>query len=923
MVCLRSIFCSLIFLVAALAVSSASPSYGAIAPQVSFLNLVTQEIRTPVRIAIDQPGNIFVADPRGGGVLKYDHTGAFIKRFQLKGVRGIAVMPGGDIVVSRGNLVVVLDSESGMEKFKLGQGTGQFKLATGIAVDDTGRIFIADSIDNCVQVFSPTGVPVALPAAAAGKPSNSFGTFGSQSGQFSLPTGISFEKISRQLVITDSLNGRLQFFTPSGIFRKTIGSKGVGPLSFSSPQSVAFEYTKDASPSLFRMYVVDAFQSEVQVIDPSGVGSYLSTIGGYGVDPGRLVVPSDVLFDQDSSRLIVANGQGNLSMFGINVSSVPTPDLTPPEFTLNPVPAVSSSSSIILSGTIESEAFVSITSDSGAVAGPVAYAPLNTASAESFWSTTVSGLTNGLNTISLIAKDRAANPTVRVVSITYIPSGVRVAINRVGSPTNARTQVITGTMDSGATVTLSSSTSALFSSVTYPTATSWQSTVSGLVDGNNVITATAAKAGASSATSVIIAVVTTPPDMNVSMLADGSVTSYPVLNVSGYLPVDGYFDALLINGQPVQVNNDYFTAAILLNFGRNEITIRASDKAGNSSTLTSVITFNPDKPVVTIASPPDGTIVNDTSVALNGTAGNGTTVRLLIYNGSSPVAGTPFTAINQPGTGTVWSTAQNVPLDPGINTVVAEIADQYGTTSSVKTTIIRDANLPSFAVTVPLRDSVVSKKEQTVTGTVSRGATLTASLVPPSGAPLDVPVVRKADGTFEVQTALSAEGTYNLSITAVDSLGNAVTANRAFVYDVTAPTLSIVSANPLKVTFSEGSLVVRDKNGPVSFTAPVRNADGSIALDLTNALFDAATLDVQAVDMAGNSTRNGDIDSSGNVDIRDALKVMRMSVGLETSTVADRLRGDVAPLVHGKPAPDGVIDVFDVIYLLEKIVGLH
>src|SRR5512138_1649324 len=94
-----------------LGVLCAAVSAGAaLAPQVTFLNRVTQQVKTPVRLASDQFSNLYVADPRGGGIQKYDHTGNFLTSFPLKGVRGVAVTPTGDLVVSRGSSASVLDS---------------------------------------------------------------------------------------------------------------------------------------------------------------------------------------------------------------------------------------------------------------------------------------------------------------------------------------------------------------------------------------------------------------------------------------------------------------------------------------------------------------------------------------------------------------------------------------------------------------------------------------------------------------------------------------------------------------------------------------------------------------------------------------------------------------------------------------------
>jgi FtsP/CotA-like multicopper oxidase with cupredoxin domain len=69
-------------------------------------------------------------------------------------------------------------------------------------------------------------------------------------------------------------------------------------------------------------------------------------------------------------------------------------------------------------------------------------------------------------------------------------------------------------------------------------------------------------------------------------------------------------------------------------------------------------------------------------------------------------------------------------------------------------------------------------------------------------------------------------------------------------------------------------------------------------------------------------TPNGDVNGDGLVDIKDALKAMQISIGLTTPTLAELVRGDVAPFKNGIPVPDGVIDIVDVLLILRRAIGL-
>ena len=52
-------------------------------------------------------------------------------------------------------------------------------------------------------------------------------------------------------------------------------------------------------------------------------------------------------------------------------------------------------------------------------------------------------------------------------------------------------------------------------------------------------------------------------------------------------------------------------------------------------------------------------------------------------------------------------------------------------------------------------------------------------------------------------------------------------------------------------------------------------------------------------------------------DISDAIKALRIAVGLVTPTADDLLHGDVAPL----GAPDGRIDLADALLIMRNVVG--
>ncbi len=884
----------------------------ALLPTVNYLGRITGVI-APVRMAIDPYGKLYVADPRNSGIMLYDSAGHLIRKFPVKAARGVAITPFGDLVVTQGNTALVINTDTGSIRFPF----GQFKQASGVAVDDSGRIYVVDTLDSVVQVFSASGQPVPVKNSAAGMPANSFGTSSSPDGQLLLPTTVAYDRASKQLIVSDTGKSRLVFFDLDGGFIRAVGSRaqnGSAPV-FTSPQSVSPEYSKSSPQTLQRIYVSDSYQSEVQIIDPQGAGTYLGSIGGYGSAPGKLKVPVDTLFDPATSRLLITNGAGEITMYGINVTSIPVPDTLPPTLTLDALPGVTITNAIVIGGTVEKAAQLVITVPAGVIAGAVSTFPAPDA-AVYFWQATISGLNQGANLITVTARDSAPTPTTKTATITYDPTSVHVSIVQFTKPVNNATQVLSGTADQGAAVTLTGATGVTFDTV-ITSGTTWQSRVYGLTEGVNAITATAlANGGKSSSAITRITLLSAKPALEISTLPDGSKTSQSILNVSGVLPLGGFFDSLTVNGAAAKVMNNFFSTAIQLNPGSNLISVAAQDTAGNTSVITRTVFLEETLPTITITEPSDGSYINGTDVNLKGKAQPGNTVRLLLYNGSAN--GVPLNQLNH--TNGSWSTSGAMPLDPGLNTIVAEVTDKTGASSRIKITVTRDAAVPALTVTSPVRDISVNRSPQTVTGKLAPGATISVTLND-----ANVPVSQGADGSYSIPVPLPEEKLYSLAITATDALGNSSTTCRNLVYDVTAPQIMAVDpANPLKVTFKEGLPEVLDKNGPVAGVTITVNPDGSKTVDLSRAAnYDLKTLDIHAVDAAGNSTRNGNVTGSGKVDIKDALKLLRLAVSLDTPTPEQMLRGDVAPLTNGVSRPDGVIDVFDVVYVLEKTVGLR
>jgi tripartite motif-containing protein 71 len=104
-----------------------------------------------------------------------------------------------------------------------GSGEGLFNRPTGIAIGLNGNVYVTDTGNNRVQVFSKKGSFI-----------RQWGSEGSNHGEFLSPIGI--EKDSNgDIYVADRDNGRIQVFTPSGDYLYTLGEE-----LLDSPTDIAF-----------------------------------------------------------------------------------------------------------------------------------------------------------------------------------------------------------------------------------------------------------------------------------------------------------------------------------------------------------------------------------------------------------------------------------------------------------------------------------------------------------------------------------------------------------------------------------------------------------------------------------------------------------------------------------------------------------
>jgi hypothetical protein len=332
-------------------------------------------------------------------------------------------------------------------------------------------------------------------------------------------------------------------------------------------------------------------------------------------------------------------------------------------------------------------------------------------------------------------------------------------------------------------------------------------------------------------------------------------------------------------------------------------------------------------PTLTVSSLPNGSVTGSPDLNVSGTVTDAGGLQGLAINGIAVAVGSDN------------SFSYLATLSSGRNTITTVATDLAGNKTTDSRTVTLDQAAPGLTITAPADNSTTANSIVTVTGTVSE--TSTVSIVLNSGAPQ----AASMSGTTFMATVILRSGLNTVTATALDSAGNPSTAvKRTVVYDDQKPAVAITTP-PADFTTSQGSLAVQGSvtNSLSASTASIA-VDGiatSLPLDgtgnfSTTAVFAAEglhTVAVTATNQAGVSTsvqRNvqytmfGDLNSSGSVDLADAVLAFRHITGeqLITDAVTKR-RCDVAPLgADGRPHPDGGIDLGDVVIILRRVVGL-
>jgi len=125
-----------------------------------------------------------------------------------------------------------------------GRGPGQFDMPGYIACDSNNNVYVVDRGNGRIQKFTSSGQFISAWGTNGGVPlGGHLDNWGTGDGDLFLPIGITIDQ-NDLVYVTDSSNNRVQVFTASGQFVEKFGYFSGNNDGFFSPQGIAVRGNK-------------------------------------------------------------------------------------------------------------------------------------------------------------------------------------------------------------------------------------------------------------------------------------------------------------------------------------------------------------------------------------------------------------------------------------------------------------------------------------------------------------------------------------------------------------------------------------------------------------------------------------------------------------------------------------------------------
>jgi sugar lactone lactonase YvrE len=279
------------------------------------------QLKSPYGVAVDASGNIYIADTgnnrirkvtkstgiittvAGDGVMRYSGDGGPATSARLNQPFGVAVDASGNIYIADGGnhriRKVTNFGSSGTISTVAGNGeygysgdgglatSAQLYAPTGVAVDASGNIYIADTENHRIRkVTNPGSSGIISTVAGNGERGYSSDGVLATSAQLNYPYGVAVDALGN-IYIADGENHRIRKVTnpgSSGIISTVAGNgesgySSDGVLATSAQLNSPFGVAVDASGNV---YIADIYNNRIRMVTNPGSSGIISTVAGDG-----------------------------------------------------------------------------------------------------------------------------------------------------------------------------------------------------------------------------------------------------------------------------------------------------------------------------------------------------------------------------------------------------------------------------------------------------------------------------------------------------------------------------------------------------------------------------------------------------------------------------------------------------------------
>ncbi|XP_069748406.1 tripartite motif-containing protein 2-like [Narcine bancroftii] len=247
--------------------------------------------------AVRRPASMYSASKRKDNPIEDELIFRVGSRGREKGeftnLQGISASGNNRIVVAdSNNQCIQIFSNDGQFKLRFGvrgRSPGQLQRPTGVTVDPNGDIIVADYDNRWVSTFSPDG------------------KFKSKIGAGKLlgPRGVAIDR-NGHLIVVDNKACSVFIFQSNGKLVTRFGTRGTADRQFAGPHFVAVNNKNEILVTDFHNHSVKVYNSD---------GEFLFKFGSHGEGNGQFNAPTGVAVDGNGNIIVADWGNSRIQVF--------------------------------------------------------------------------------------------------------------------------------------------------------------------------------------------------------------------------------------------------------------------------------------------------------------------------------------------------------------------------------------------------------------------------------------------------------------------------------------------------------------------------------------------------------------------------------------------------------------------------------